>query len=121
MERELRPFKCKLIDFTDCTDSDKTAETILQECGLIEQAVEICYDANGERKRPYVIEQPLSKQEKSTALDLNEDDVIFVTGGSRGIVHEFIISLLETANPQIVFTGRTPLPVANDGGRICKL
>lgn len=110
MERELRPFKCKLIGFTDCTDSDKIAETILQECGLIEQAVEICYDANGERKRPYVIEQPLSKQEKSTALDLNEDDVIFVTGGSRGIVHEFIISLLETANPQIVFTGRTPLP-----------
>lgn len=110
MERELRPFKCKLVDFTDCTDSDKTAEIILQECSLIEQAVEVCYDANGERKRPYVIEQPLSEQEKSTALDLNEDDVIFVTGGSRGIVHEFIISLLETANPQIVFTGRTPLP-----------
>ncbi|HAG12832.1 MAG TPA: hypothetical protein DCG49_03090 [Ruminococcus sp.] len=114
MERELRPFNCKLIDFTDCTDAEQTAETILTECGLIEQAVEICYDANGIRKRPYVIEQPLTEQEKAEPLDLNADDVIFVTGGSRGIVHEFIISLFETVNPQIIFTGRTPLPDENE-------
>lgn len=114
MERELRPFNCKLVDFTDCSDSNAAADTVLQECSLIEQAVEICYDANGVRKRPYVIEQPLTAQEKSETLDLNTDDVIFVTGGSRGIVHEFIISLFESANPQIVFTGRTPLPDENE-------
>lgn len=114
MERELRPFNCKMVDLTECSDIEKNADIILQEFSCIEQAVEICYDAAGIRMRPYIIEQPLTEKEKIVPLAIDKDDVIFVTGGSRGIVHEFIISLLESFDPTIVFTGRTPLPDENE-------
>lgn len=104
-EKELRPFNCKVIDFTNIRNSKFVVQKAIQEMSLIEDAVEICYDNENIRKRPYVIEKEI--ENKEAAMDINSEDVIFVTGGSRGIVHEFIDALSESCNPSIIFTGRT--------------
>ena len=107
LERELRPFNCKMIDFTVMSDMKLLSQVVIKEIQLIESAVEICYDGSNIRKRPYVIEKTIDDIENKQSLEINSDDVIFFTGGSRGIVHEFIDAIAGTYNPIIIFTGRT--------------
>ena len=106
LEKELRPFKCKVVDFSDISDSDKTAETILEEASVIENLVEVGYDNDG---RKVVEVLPKEIREDSISYSVDDNDVILVTGGGRGIIYECVDALLKISSPRVIVTGRTEL------------
>ncbi|SFU45534.1 SDR family NAD(P)-dependent oxidoreductase [Butyrivibrio sp. M55] len=106
LEKELRPFKCKVVDFSDISDSDRTAETILAEASVIEKLVEVGYDNDG---RKVVEVLPKEIREDALSYSVEDDDVILVTGGGRGIIYECVDALLKISSPRVIVTGRTEL------------
>lgn len=109
-EKELRPFKCKVIDFSTMKDVENTIFTITEEISRIENFVEVGYDVEG-RKVVEVLPKEIKKN--TIANKVTDEDVILVTGGGRGIVYECVDALLEHVSPKIIVTGRTPLPDRN--------
>ena len=109
-EKELRPFKCKVIDFSTVKDVENTIFTITEEISRIENFVEVGYDVEG-RKVVEVLPKEIKKN--TIANKVTDEDVILVTGGGRGIVYECVDALLEHVSPKIIVTGRTPLPDRN--------
>jgi len=112
LEKELRPFKCKVIDFTDVTDIDKISDKIIEECSLIEDLVEVAY-VNKRRKVIQVIPKEIDMS-RAQFKEVCNDDVVLVTGGSRGIIYKCVTTLLDICNPKVIITGRTALPDANE-------
>ncbi len=106
LEKELRPFNCKMIDFSDISDGVWVANTIYEEICRIDKYVEVGFDITGRK----VIEVlPKEIKENSLIHEITTDDVIVVTGGGRGIIYECIDELLEHANPKVIVTGRTDI------------
>lgn len=107
LEKELRPFCCKVIDFSDLKNADEISEFILSEIECREKLVEVAY-INGIRKVIYVLPKEI-KKDRSDSYEISNQDVILVTGGGRGIIYKCIERLLDYCNPKIIVTGRTEL------------
>jgi acyl carrier protein len=113
LEKEIKPFNGKVVDFTDVTNSRTVAETLFKEFSLIEELIEIGY-VNERRKTICVLPSEIHAARVNSPLKLGADDVIVVSGGGRGIIHECVRGLAEVFNPTIIVTGRTALPEGNE-------
>lgn len=109
LEKELRPLNCKVIDFTDVDDKEQIAELLIQNFKLRENFVEIGYSRNY-RKTIAVIPKELNDNVEISQLAISDKDVIFVSGGGRGIISKCVEELSMIINPTIIVTGRTMLP-----------
>ena len=110
LEKELRPLKCKVIDFSTVNDIVETVSIIKEEISRIENFVEVGYDIEGRK-----IVEVLPKEIRDNVIvnEVTDDDIILVTGGGRGIIYECVNALLEHVSPKIIVTGRTSLPDKN--------
>ena len=107
LEKELRPFSCKVFDFSNLENGERIAKYILSEIQYKESLVETAYIGE-QRKVIYVIPKEIKKN-KEVSCELSDQDVILVTGGGRGIIYKCIETLLDYCNPHIIITGRTEL------------
>ncbi|MBZ9625581.1 SDR family NAD(P)-dependent oxidoreductase [Clostridium sp. FP2] len=113
LEKEIKSFNGKVVDFTNTTDAKYMAETLEKEFSLIEELIEIGY--NGEhRKTICVIPKDIDINENIRKVEIDKEDVIVVSGGGRGIIFESVKGLAELYNPNIIVTGRTELPIGDE-------
>lgn len=113
LEKELRPFVCKICDFTETEDAVEVAKTLFLDYQVRESLVEIGY-CNGYRNTVCVIPKEIQNKEHIEQLKLSKDDVVLVSGGGRGIILECVKGLAALYNPVIVITGRTELPKGDE-------
>ncbi|RMX27014.1 hypothetical protein C5O77_00125 (plasmid) [Limosilactobacillus reuteri] len=107
LEKELRPLKCKVIDFdTDYSDSEK-AKIIKDEISRYGKSIEIAY-THGIRKR--IITIPVENKSGNNKINITSQDTILVTGGARGITYQCLEELLVNTNCSAIITGRTLMP-----------
>lgn len=110
LEKELRPLRCKVIDFDNNYDDSKMADIIRKELERFGQSIEIAYTYNS-RKRIITIPAANSNNSK---LDIVNQDIVLVTGGARGITYQCLEELLLKTNCSVIITGRTSMPVGTE-------
>jgi len=113
LQKEIKPFNGKVVDFTQTSDAKFMAETLEKEFSLIEDLIEIGYNGT-HRKTICVIPSEIDINERTQKVEIGSDDVIVVSGGGRGIIFESVKGLAELFNPNIIVTGRTELPKGDE-------
>ncbi|HLF87826.1 MAG TPA: SDR family NAD(P)-dependent oxidoreductase, partial [Anaerolineales bacterium] len=111
---ELPSVRVRAIDFNQLNGKspknippDFVAEAILKELTAGDGLVEVGYD--GEARKTVIVNlSPLTKRAES--LNLDENSVILLTGGARGITAEIAKELAERYRPTLILLGRSPLP-----------
>lgn len=111
LEKELRPFNCKVIDFDNITDYRKTASMLVKEISSYGKSIEIAY-VNGIRKR--IITLPAQKDNRKLDIQFSNKDTVLVSGGARGITYECLKALLEHTGCSAIITGRTKMPTGKE-------
>jgi acyl transferase domain-containing protein/NAD(P)-dependent dehydrogenase (short-subunit alcohol dehydrogenase family) len=98
----------KAIDFPLDASPEEIIDPLLAEIATDDKVVEIKY-RNGQRLclKPQV--KPLSI-ETTPCLSLNDEWIILVTGGARGITFEVTLELARQYQPTLLIVGRSPLP-----------
>ncbi|MCK4258912.1 MAG: SDR family NAD(P)-dependent oxidoreductase [Halanaerobiales bacterium] len=99
----------KIVDFTILDSPADVAKILIKEFSLNENLIEIGYTER-RRKTIQVIPKKLDIKEQSKALDIDDNSVIIVSGGGRGIIYECVKGLAKLHNPHIIITGRTSIP-----------
>lgn len=107
LEKELRPFDSKIIDFDDLTNPQETVKAIISELEHTGKSIEISY-VSGQRKR--LITVPSNEMQISKKLAFSSNDTVLVTGGARGITLACVQKLLDETHCNCVLTGRTAFP-----------
>ena len=114
--KELPTSICKAIDFT--VDERKVkdelkniASQIVSESIFDDNTIEAGY-LSGERFGLSVIDAPV-KHDLSQA-NLNQDSVVLITGGARGITAEIAFELAKHYKPTLILIGRSALPGKED-------
>ena len=100
-DKEWSSVQCRCLD-VDQFDAEKIIDEMLQT-GPIETALH-----NGKWNQLTTSHTPLPKV---SALNyLNQDDVIVISGGARGVTAEVAVTLAETYQCNLILLGRSPEP-----------
>jgi NAD(P)-dependent dehydrogenase (short-subunit alcohol dehydrogenase family) len=108
--------RCRVVDFHPDECPSNSADHLMSELltGLgSARDVEIGYD-RGRRIRPIVTPAPLSAEGPTSEIALDNESVVLVTGGARGITAKSVIALAERFRPRLVIVGRSPLPAEEE-------
>ncbi|MFD0489322.1 SDR family NAD(P)-dependent oxidoreductase [Saccharopolyspora erythraea] len=106
---ELPEMKAKVVDFTE-QEPQAVAHALFDEIvTTTEPNVEVAY-TDGTRKIVLVMPQELEHNDLQEPLRLDSDDVVVVSGGSRGITYECAKELVAAYGATVVILGRTPMP-----------
>jgi acyl transferase domain-containing protein/NAD(P)H-dependent flavin oxidoreductase YrpB (nitropropane dioxygenase family)/NAD(P)-dependent dehydrogenase (short-subunit alcohol dehydrogenase family)/acyl carrier protein len=90
---------------------EATARRLLDELYAVDRAVEVGYH-EGERTALALRPAPLDDRPENAPLD--DDSVLLVTGGARGITAAAAAGLAERYRPTLVVVGRTPADFDED-------
>ncbi len=96
--------RVKAVDLSD-TAAAQAAAQLLAELDAADGLVEVGY-RDGERTQLVPVPAPLAARADVDALD--EQSVLLVTGGARGITARVALTLAERYRPTLVLVGRTP-------------
>ncbi len=109
--REWQNAPCKVLDFEVDVDPSYAANVIVDELTNPSDRVEIGRKG-GQRYGLDVkaAEFADDQRELTGSLDLNEQSVVLVTGGARGITAEIALELSQIYHPKLILAGRSPLP-----------
>jgi NAD(P)-dependent dehydrogenase (short-subunit alcohol dehydrogenase family) len=102
---ELRGVRVKSIDLSEAS-LQQTARLLLSEISAADGLVEVGY-RDGERTQLALAPAPLDDRPVVEALD--DESVLLVTGGARGITSRVVLTLAERYHPTLVLVGRTPV------------
>ena len=106
---ELTAIKTKVVDFAD-RQPQAAAQAMFDEIVTASESnVEVSYLA-GTRKVLLVMPHELELNNHQDPLRLSQDDVLVVSGGSRGITYECAKELVTSYGVTMVILGRTELP-----------
>lgn len=99
--------QCKAIDI-QCEQRDKSAiaDALYEEIFLGGFETEVGLLANGQRVTTAVVEQNRLDVNK---LQMQDDDVIIISGGARGVTTTCLFELCRHAKPRLVLLGRSTL------------
>jgi acyl transferase domain-containing protein/NAD(P)H-dependent flavin oxidoreductase YrpB (nitropropane dioxygenase family) len=98
--------RVKAVDLpAEITDLEEAAGHIADELYAADGLVEVGYH-RGARTALSVLPAPLADRSELDVID--EDSVVLVTGGARGITAEVASALAERHRPTLVLVGRTP-------------
>ncbi len=112
LQKEIPELTAKVVDYSNL-DVSFISETLKKEIVLREKLVEIGYSKN-RRKTICIRPKTINIEKRKQPFVLNDNDIILVTGGGRGINYEFVKGLSEVYNPTIITTGRTEFPSGNE-------
>ncbi len=97
----------KLIDFEPSVTTEKTVEMTEDELGIRDVWPEIGRTSDGARWSAHGI--PTDSIVEENCCPYGSDDVIVVTGGSRGVTSRCILALMEKAPCKLVILGRAAI------------
>lgn len=114
LAREWPGLRVKCLDIDPDLSADAAAAALLAEWrGRDDDAsIEVGLSAQG-RWRLELAAEPLARPDLS-ALDLDSDSVLLVTGGARGVTASVALSLARSYRPKMVLVGTSPLPSEED-------
>ena len=108
LEKELRPFKAKVIGTSLKED---VSSLILEEFNKFGNAIEISYE---NEKRYKLITIPQKLKQESENIMVGENDTVLATGGGKGITYELLKRLCEVTDCNAVIIGRSDFPDGNE-------
>ena len=106
LAREWPAVRIRAVDLDLDEPTALLATNLLAECGAGDEQVEIGY-RDGRRLALEPVIEPLSSH---VELMLDQDAVVLITGGARGITADAALELAERYHPTLVLAGRSPLP-----------
>lgn len=109
LDKEWTDGVVRAVDVEPSEDPEVVAGFVLDELAGGGDAVEVGY-ADGERRTTAVVEAPLSSDDRGEELELDEDAVVLVTGGARGITSHVSVELARRYGCRLELVGRSPLP-----------
>ncbi|HTU89853.1 MAG TPA: SDR family NAD(P)-dependent oxidoreductase [Gemmataceae bacterium] len=107
LRREYPRLRVKNIDVEPNMPADMLAARLLQELTMEDDLVEVGLTREG-RWCPALREEQIECD--LAPLTLDQQSVILVTGGARGITAHIARRLAEEARPRLILVGRSPLP-----------
>jgi malonyl CoA-acyl carrier protein transacylase/NAD(P)-dependent dehydrogenase (short-subunit alcohol dehydrogenase family) len=99
----------RAIDLDTREDRTELAERLLAELMTEDDRLEVGY-ANGDRQGVEVVPAPFDDGTKGSALALDGESVVLVTGGARGITARVSEELARRFGCRLELVGRSPLP-----------
>jgi malonyl CoA-acyl carrier protein transacylase len=106
LAREQPDWNCKAVDFESGVSNEVAVRALVAELAIRDGLVEVGYRQD-RRITLSVVRAPLVRS--STQLGLNNQSVVLITGGARGITAEIAIELAQQFQPELVLVGRSPL------------
>jgi len=98
----------KVVDLDLRESAESLAEHLAVELLADDDLIEVGW-RDGSRWRPYPVIENVEAHGRSF---LDEDSVVLLTGGARGITADIALALAERDRPSLVLVGRTPAPEA---------
>ncbi len=96
---------CKAMDVAPHLDLEEAALAIVDEVFLL-GPTEVAISASG--SHTVALEKVM--QEPVSSIPLNEQDVVLVSGGGRGITAECVVQLVKATGCRVALVGRSPEP-----------
>jgi malonyl CoA-acyl carrier protein transacylase len=114
LAREWPGVRVKCLDIDPELSADAAASALLAEWRGRDgdASLEVGLSAQG-RWRLELAAEPLARPDLS-ALDLDSDSVLLVTGGARGVTASVALALARDYRPKMVVVGTSPLPSEED-------
>ena len=103
-DKEWSEVNCKSIDI----NSDPVSIKLLQEELFLEGPLEVGLD-NDQASQLLLEEEALTDNKKENTV-LNQEDMIVISGGARGVTAEVAVVLAETYQCRLLLLGRSPAP-----------
>ena len=109
LEKELRPFKTKVVDIDDSDQltNEEISNILLKEFSSIGNLIEIGIK---NKIRKGIITQAIEDISYEEKYSFSNNDVVLVTGGGRGITFECAKKLALNTGAKLILTGRTDFP-----------
>jgi malonyl CoA-acyl carrier protein transacylase len=113
-QKELANLNCKVVDFEEeavKAGPDRQLEVarrLVEELCTAEPVVEVSYKGNS--RFGLAVEHQVLDSSSLNGSNLNEESVILITGGARGITAEIALELAERYKPLIIVIGRSERP-----------
>jgi NAD(P)-dependent dehydrogenase (short-subunit alcohol dehydrogenase family) len=115
--REYPDLAARAVDLDPSESPEVLAGRLLGEL-LNPDGPEVVGHAGGTRYTLDLVRAPLPPAAQRTAgpaaLGVNDDSVVLLTGGARGITARVAVGLAKATGCHVVLWGRTPLPVADE-------
>jgi acyl transferase domain-containing protein/NAD(P)H-dependent flavin oxidoreductase YrpB (nitropropane dioxygenase family) len=108
LAREQPALRVRAIDLDPTDEPARLAEHVLRELLADERHVEVGYAA-GERYRLVAAARDVSDAEKATAVAIDAESVVLITGGARGIAARIAIEMARRYRCTLELVGRSPL------------
>jgi acyl transferase domain-containing protein/NAD(P)H-dependent flavin oxidoreductase YrpB (nitropropane dioxygenase family)/NAD(P)-dependent dehydrogenase (short-subunit alcohol dehydrogenase family)/acyl carrier protein len=105
MALEWPEVRVKAVDLPVSGVIEEAAQRCLEELYAADGLVEVGY-RDGERTALGLV--PVSLEDRPDADVIDQDSVVLLTGGARGITAEVAVALAERHRPTLVLVGRTP-------------
>ena len=105
---ELPSVRTKVVDFGTLDDVGQAAAAVLAETGAADGLTEVGY-LDGVRTMIALRQSPVESHQVAIPV-LDDNSVVLVTGGARGITASVVQELVRRYRPIVVLVGRSPLP-----------
>jgi acyl transferase domain-containing protein/NAD(P)H-dependent flavin oxidoreductase YrpB (nitropropane dioxygenase family)/NAD(P)-dependent dehydrogenase (short-subunit alcohol dehydrogenase family) len=108
LAREWPEVRIKSLRVDPAGNQELLLTQLLAEATREDSTLEVGYA--GSRRRVLISEETSVDDTRSPVLELDQDSVVLVTGGARGISAAVCASLAERFNPRFILVGRSPAP-----------
>ena len=109
LEKELRPFKTKVVDIDDSDHltNEEISNILLREFSSIGNLIEIGIK---NKTRKGIVTKTMENVAFEEKYSFSSNDVVLATGGGRGITFECAKQLALKTGAKLILTGRTDIP-----------
>ena len=109
LEKELRPFKTKVVDIDDSDHltNEEISNILLREFSSIGNLIEIGIK---NKTRKGIVTKTMENVAFEEKYSFSSNDVVLATGGGRGITFECAKQLALKTGVKLILTGRTDIP-----------
>jgi acyl transferase domain-containing protein/NAD(P)H-dependent flavin oxidoreductase YrpB (nitropropane dioxygenase family)/NAD(P)-dependent dehydrogenase (short-subunit alcohol dehydrogenase family) len=111
VSREWPEVTCRTVDFESDAAPDLVVDALVAELASRDGLLEVGYKAG---RRVTTVSVPTPIDATTSRVNIDNESVIVITGGARGITAEIALELAAAFKPNLVLVGRSPLPPADE-------